>query len=72
MLTNKYYRKLAEPYLYKNIQVCSPNILSIPRLLLTLISRRELSKHIRSFALVTADEEIARDAMNLSNEVLDI
>lgn len=72
MLTNKYYRKLAEPYLYKNIQVCSPNILSIPRLLLTLISRRERSKHIRSFALVTADEEIARDAMNLSNEVLDI
>jgi len=61
MLTNKYYRKIAEPYLYRNVQVRSPNILSIPRLLLTLISRRELSQHIRSFAFDIANEQWEAD-----------
>jgi len=65
-LTNKYYRKIAEPYLYRNIQVRSPNILSVPRLLLTLISRRELSQHIRSFAFDIANERWEADLHNLS------
>ncbi|KAI4941549.1 hypothetical protein J4E91_010725 [Alternaria rosae] len=71
-LTNKYYRKIAELHLYRGIQVRSPNTLSGVRLLLTLINRRELAQHTRSFALVTADEGRARDATNLSNKASDI
>ena len=67
-LTNKYYRKIAEPHLYRNIHVRSTDSLSIPLLLLSLISRRELSQYIRSFALVTVDEGRGRDTTNLSNE----
>ncbi|KAI4912508.1 hypothetical protein J4E90_005912 [Alternaria incomplexa] len=65
-LTNKYYRKIAEPYLYGNVQVRSSNILSVPRLLLTLISRRELSQHIRSFAFDIANEQWEADLHYLS------
>jgi len=65
-LTNKYYRKIAELYLYRNVQVRSPNILSVPRLLLTLISRRELSQHIRSFAFDIANEQWEADLHYLS------
>ncbi|KAI4675307.1 uncharacterized protein J4E84_010199 [Alternaria hordeiaustralica] len=65
-LTNKYYRKIAEAQLYRNIEVRSPNILSVPRLLLTLISRRELSQHIRSFAFDIANEQWEADLHYLS------
>ncbi|KAI4608965.1 hypothetical protein J4E80_008710 [Alternaria sp. BMP 0032] len=65
-LTNEYYRKIAEPHLYRNIEVRSPNILSVPRLLLTLISRRELSQHIRSFAFDIANERWEADLHYLS------
>ncbi|CAN9473360.1 unnamed protein product [Alternaria alternata] len=51
-LTNKYYRGLAEPYLYRNIKVHDTSKYSMARLALNLVVRKELARYIRSFELV--------------------
>ncbi|OWY55761.1 hypothetical protein AALT_g11118 [Alternaria alternata] len=59
-LTNKYYRGLAEPYLYRNIKVHDTSKYSMARLALNLVVRKELARYIRSFELVYTRENRVR------------
>ncbi|CAN9164507.1 unnamed protein product [Alternaria sp. RS040] len=59
-LTNKYYRGLAEPYLYTNIKVRDTSIYSMARLALNLVVLKELARHIQSFELVYTRENRVR------------
>jgi len=46
--TNKYYRGIAEPYLFKNIEVAANDVETSLRLLFTLLDRKELALYIGS------------------------
>ncbi|KAB2098800.1 hypothetical protein AG0111_0g12879 [Alternaria gaisen] len=59
-LTNKYYRRLAQPYLYRNIKVHDTSKYSMARLALNLVVRKELARYIRSFELVYTRENRVR------------
>lgn len=47
-LTSKYYRMIAEPYLYKNIEVDEYDYHTLLRLLFTLLDRNELAAYVKS------------------------
>jgi hypothetical protein len=59
-LTNKYYRGLAEPYLYRNIKVHDTSKYSMARLALNLVVRKELARYIQGFELVYTCENRSR------------
>jgi hypothetical protein len=48
---NKYYRIVAEPYLYKDLVFHPDDDVPLKRLLLTLLHRKELALHISSVRL---------------------
>jgi len=48
---SKYYRQLAEPFLYRDLVFRAADEIRIKRLLITLLVETELAKHIRSFSL---------------------
>jgi hypothetical protein len=54
-MTSKYYRTISEPHLYKNIVFASGDTYGIFNLLFSLLNRRELAQHIRSFTLLKED-----------------
>jgi hypothetical protein len=49
--TSKYYRKLVEPMLYRDLTLRAVDNIQIKRLFLTLLVREDLPLHIRSFTL---------------------
>jgi hypothetical protein len=51
--TNKYYRSLTEPYLYKDPVFSKHQAYEMQCLFLTILGRHELVKHIRSFTMTT-------------------
>jgi hypothetical protein len=48
---SKYYRRVAEPYLYDSIELCSHDCNRIKLLLLALIRRKDLGQMIHHFEL---------------------
>jgi len=60
--TNKYYRGIAEPYLYTNIEVYESELERPLRLLFTLLERKELALHIKSLSYVPAQHGPFQDA----------
>jgi hypothetical protein len=55
-LTSKYYRSLVEPYPYRNIKLYESDPRYVKRLLLSIINRRDLSRHIQSLELVSKND----------------
>ena len=53
-LTSAYYRSLAEPHLYRNLTFCTLDGARIQRLLLALIKRHDLTRHIRTVSFEEA------------------
>jgi hypothetical protein len=49
--TSKYYHKLVEPMLYRDLTFQAVDSIQIKRLFLTLLVREDLPQHIRSFIL---------------------
>jgi hypothetical protein len=49
--TSKYYRKLVEPMLYRDLTLRAVDNIHIKRLFLTLLVREDSPQHIRSFTL---------------------
>jgi len=60
--TNKYYRGIAEPYLYTNIEVYESELERPLRLLFTLLDRKDLALHIKSLSYVPAEHWSSHDA----------
>ncbi|KAI4605584.1 hypothetical protein J4E83_010577 [Alternaria metachromatica] len=60
--TNKYYRGIAEPYLYTNIEVYESELERPLRLLFTLLDRKELALHIKSLSYIPAQHWSSHDA----------
>ncbi|KAI4955810.1 hypothetical protein J4E91_000017 [Alternaria rosae] len=60
--TNKYYRGVAEPYLYTNIEVYEYDLEMPLRLLFTLLDRKELALYIRRLSYVPAQHRSSHDA----------
>ncbi|KAI4653392.1 hypothetical protein J4E93_001158 [Alternaria ventricosa] len=60
--TNKYYRGIAEPYLYTNVEVYESDLERPLRLLFTLLDRKELALHIKSLSYVPAQHGSSHDA----------
>ncbi|KAI4678360.1 hypothetical protein J4E81_010727 [Alternaria sp. BMP 2799] len=50
-MTSKYYRSLAEPQLYRELDFSTKQYTSIMLLFDTLVDRQDLARHIRSFVL---------------------
>lgn len=53
--TSKYYRKLVETMLYRDLTLLAVDDIQIKRLFLTLLVRENLPQHIRSFTLCSND-----------------
>jgi hypothetical protein len=56
-MTSKYYRTIAEPHLHKNIVFAPGDTYGILNLLFSLLNRRELAQHIRSFTMLKEDPD---------------
>jgi hypothetical protein len=63
---SRYYRKLAEPYLYRDLVFSIHQHISISELLTAILDRRELSLHTRSLTLTNADH--VESEMEISDE----
>lgn len=50
--TSKYYRSVAEPYLYKDVLLRGYDECTLKRLFFTLLDRKELAQHIRNMTIV--------------------
>jgi hypothetical protein len=51
-MTSKYYRRIAEPHLYKNLVFYVEDAYGVFNLLFNLVNRQELAQHIQSFTLL--------------------
>jgi hypothetical protein len=61
--TSKYWRTLSEPHLYNNLCFAIDQLMQMKQLLLTLLKRPDLVKHIKSFRIAPSivPEEPVRD-----------
>jgi len=79
---SKYYRAIAEPYLYSNIECSGEDRYTLLQLLLTLLDRNDLALHVRSLELkegmprrVLSDKQETdayRDFWKRSNSIHDL
>ncbi|KAF2254635.1 hypothetical protein BU26DRAFT_559306 [Trematosphaeria pertusa] len=54
---SKYYRSLAEPVLYRDVEFAEWDYVRMTRLLMTLLDRRELAQHVKAFKIVARETD---------------